>query len=131
MKIFYTILILIPIIWLLAFQQPNLKQIEKGRKLAKSCINCHGTIKGDMAWPLQRIRDYRTQEWLAKMVYNPAGFMYQNEEAAALFKGKSIMQAFPQYSKNDINAILDYFDSLPYNPENYKHRKNWKKISGK
>jgi cytochrome c553 len=114
----------------LSFQvQPDKEQIEKGRKLSKSCTNCHGTTaKGATAFPLQRIRQFRTQDWLVKMVYNPAGFMNQNEEAAALFNGKPIMQAFPQFSKSDINAIFDYFDSLPYDPKNYKHRRGWKPL---
>lgn len=126
MKALVTIIFLTFSVALLSFyqKQPDPKQIDRGKQLSKSCTNCHGTTKGNTAYPLQRIRQYRTKEWIYKFMKNPAGFAAENKEVAAMFSKRGyIMQAFPSLTKADINAILDYLDSLPYDPKEYKHRK--------
>lgn len=107
-----------------AYAQNKNKQIEKGKLLATSCTNCHGTTKAELADPLQRIRKKRTADYIYKLMKNPMKFADENKTAKKVFAKRGLqMPAFPGLSKADINAILDYLDSLPYDPKNYSHRK--------
>lgn len=110
---------------LFAFSQKKLgkEQIEKGRTLAKNCINCHGTTTVVLAGPLQRIRKFRTADYIYTLMKNPMQFADENATAKKVFDKRGLqMPAFANLSKENINAILDYFDSLPYDPKNYKTR---------
>ena len=104
-------------------KQPTKQQLEKGKALAASCINCHGTTKAVLADPLQRIRKKRTADYIYTLMKNPMQFADENATAKKVFDKRGLqMPAFANLSKEDINAILDYFDSLPYDPKNYKTR---------
>jgi len=99
-------------------------QIAKGKELYKVCVNCHGTTKGVAAFPLQRIRQVRSMEWIYKMIQDPARFAAENPEAKEVFKKSGyIKPAYPGISKSDIILILNYLDSLPFDSKNYLHRK--------
>jgi hypothetical protein len=115
---------------LLAFSsQPKSKNLRKGKELIRLCSNCHGTTKGAAHHPLQGIRKYRSQNWLLRFMANPAGMAYQDPTANAMFKKAGvIMPAYPTLSKDDINAIFDYLDSLPYDARNYGFRRGWKPL---
>ncbi len=109
----------------IAYAQKKNIQIEKGKQLAASCTNCHGTTQAGIADPLQRIRKVRTADYIYKLIKNPMRFADENKTAKKVFAKRGLqMPAFPGLSKADINAILDYLDSLPYDPKNYSHRKN-------
>ena len=54
---------------------------------------------------------------------NPMQFADVNKTAKKVFAKRGLqMQPFPTLSKDEINAILDYLDSLPYDEKNYKDR---------
>ena len=104
-------------------QKPTKQQIEKGKTLAVPCITCHGTTTAVLADPLQRIRKVRTADYIYKLMKNPMQFADENKTAKKVFAKKGLqMPPFRNLSKADINAIFDYFDSLPYDPKNYKNR---------
>jgi len=106
-----------------AQKPPTKQQLEKGKTLAAACITCHGTTNAIVADPLQRIRKFRTADYIYKLMQNPMRFADENKTAKRVFaKRGSQMQAFPKLSNDEINAILDYLDSLPYDKNNYKDR---------
>ena len=95
-------------------KKPTKEQLEKGKTLAKNCINCHGTTTAVLADPLQRIRKVRTADYIYKLMQNPMKFADENVTARKVFAKIGLqMPAFVKLSKEDINAILDYYDSLP------------------
>jgi hypothetical protein len=102
--------------------QPSTKQLEKGKKLSISCTNCHGTTKKIVAFPIQRIRQYRGKEWAYRIVQNPFKFAAENPKARRLFDNTSWMPSY-KLSRAEIDAIYDYLDSLPYDEKEYTHRK--------
>ncbi len=98
---------------------PPAHQIASGKLLAKNCINCHGTNKAALANPLQGIRKIRTASYIYSLVKNPMRFADENKTAKKVFAKRGLqMPAFPDLSKADIKAILDYFDSIPNNQKN-------------
>lgn len=104
---------------LVAFQpkQPAKNQIERGKTLSKSCTNCHLVSRDFVGPPLKNIRQIRTKDWIYRYTQNPAKFVNENKQAKDLFKKyKSMMSGF-NITKKDIDAILDYFDSLPDDPK--------------
>ena len=104
-------------------QKPTKQQLEKGKTLAANCINCHGTTTAVLADPLQKIRKVRTADYIYKLMQNPMQFADENKTAKKVFAKRGLqMPAFANLSKADIKAIFDYFDSLPYDPKNYKNR---------
>jgi hypothetical protein len=117
-------------IGLLAFSaQPKSKNLKKGKELTRWCSNCHGTTKGGPHHPLQGIRKYRSQDWLMRFMANPVAMASQDPTANAMFKKAGvIMPAYPTLTKEDINAIFDYLDSLPYDARNYGFRRGWKPL---
>lgn len=125
-KIFFIICCLISFT-LIVFSQkkPAKEQLEKGMALSKQCVNCHGTTTAVLADPLQRIRKVRTADYIYKLMQNPMKFADENATAKKVFAKRGLqMPAFAKLSKADINAILDYFDSLPYDPKNYEYRRS-------
>ena len=97
----------------IAYAQKKNIQLEKGKILAANCINCHGTTKAILAHPLQRIRKKRSADYIYKLMKNPMRFADENKTAKKVFAKRGLqMPAFPALSKNDIDAILDYIDSL-------------------
>ena len=114
-KIFFIICFLNSFIGI-AFSQkkPAKERLEKGKALAKNCINCHGTTTEVLADPLQRIRKVRTADYIYKLMQNPMKFADENATARKVFAKRGLqMPAFAKLSKDDINAILDYYDSMP------------------
>jgi cytochrome c553 len=110
---------------LIAFAQkkPAKEWLEKGKTLAKACLDCHGTTSAILADPLQRVRKVRTADYIYKLMKNPMQFADENATARKVFAKRGLqMPAFANLSKADINAILDYLDSLPYDPKNYAFR---------
>ncbi len=109
----------------IAYAQKKKIQFEKGKILAANCINCHGTTQAILADPLQGIRKKRSADYIYKLMKNPMRFADENKTAKKIFAKRGLqMPAFPALSKADINAILDYLDSLPYDPKNYSFRKS-------
>src|SRR5215217_7456434 len=93
--------------------QSGKSQLELGKRLYRSCQNCHSN-KSNIAPTLQNVRQIRGKEWVYKFTYNPAGFASSNLEARKLIaKWKVIMPAFPALTKAQINAICDYVDTMP------------------
>ena len=105
------------------------KRINIGKALYSSCSSCHLINKNGTGPGLQRIRDYRTPEWIYAFVKNPPLFISQNPEAKILQQEYgSMMPLYPSLTKYDLEAILDYLDSLPYDSNAYGYRRNMKKI---
>lgn len=89
-------------------------QLEKGKILAKKCIDCHGNASNALADPLRGIRKIRTTNYIYSLMKNPMRFADENKIAKKAFAKRGLqMPPFPDLSKDDIKAILDYFDSIP------------------
>jgi cytochrome c553 len=97
-----------------AQKKPTLIQLEKGKTLAKKCIDCHGPATTALADSLRDIRKIRTQNYIYKLIKNPMRFAEENKTAKKVFAKRGLqMPPFPYLTKAEIKAILDYFDSLP------------------
>ena len=100
-------------------KQPTPQQLANGKALAKSCIDCHGTNKAVLADPLQGIRKIRTADYIYNLMKNPMRFADENKTAKKVFTKRGLqMPPFPDLTKADIKAILDYFDSISNNKKN-------------
>ena len=87
----------------------------QGEALFKAnCASCH---KPDADYTGPALKGARTREpdkdWVYKWVANPAGMIASDAYAKGLFdKWKpTVMTAFPQLKKAEIDAILDYVDA--------------------
>ena len=99
------------------------EQLKKGETLYISCIHCHGTTTGALADPLQRIRKVRTADYLYKMMQDPMKFAAENKTAKKVFEKRGLqMPSYDHLSSEELKAIFDYLDSLPYDRKNYTHR---------
>ena len=97
-----------------AQKKPTALELEKGKMLAKKCIDCHGTTNIALADPLSGIRKIRTANYIYNLMKNPMRFADENKTAKKAFAKRGLqMPPFPNLSKEDIKAILDYFDSIP------------------
>jgi mono/diheme cytochrome c family protein len=106
-----------------SFGQPGKRRIERGKDLFEAnCLPCHMPTRNFVARPIQRIRKYRGKDWAYKVVQNPAKLASENKKAKELFSKSTMMSAF-NLPKSDIDAIYDYLDSLPFDPNEYKFRK--------
>lgn len=107
-----------------AQKQSTPKQLANGKVLAKNCIDCHGTNKAVLTDPLHGIRKIRTADYIYNLMKNPMRFADENKTAKKVFAKRGLqMPPFPDLSKADIKAILDYFDSLPFDKDNQKNKK--------
>ncbi len=110
--------VLICLIWLalpyaIAQKKPTAHELEKGKALAKKCIDCHASPGAALADPLRGIRKKRTADYIYNLMKNPMRFADENKTAKKIFSKRGLqMPPFPNLSKEDIKAILDYFDSL-------------------
>ena len=96
-----------------AQKKPTTQQLAIGKALAKNCIDCHGTNKAVLADPLQGIRKIRTANYIYALMKNPMRFADENKTAKKAFAKRGLqMPPFPDLTKADIKAILDYFDSM-------------------
>jgi cytochrome c553 len=97
-----------------AQQKPAMSQPEKGKLLAKPCMDCHASPGAALADPLKGIRKIRTAGYIYSLLKNPMVFADENKTAKKVFAKRGLqMPPFPNLSKEDIKAILDYFDSIP------------------
>jgi cytochrome c553 len=104
---------------LFAQKRPTIIQIEKGKTLAKKCMDCHNDTATALADPLRGIRKIRTANYIYSLLKNPMQFAGENKIAKKAFAKRGLqMPPFPDLSKADIKAILDYFDSIPAYHEN-------------
>jgi cytochrome c553 len=97
-----------------AQQKPAAAQPEKGKALAKPCMDCHASPGAALADPLKGIRKIKTAAYIYSLIKNPMVFADENKTAKKAFAKRGLqMPPFPNLSKEDIKAILDYFDSIP------------------
>ena len=102
-----------------AQKKPSALELEKGKTLAKKCIDCHGTTTAILADPLYGIRKIRTADYIYNLMKNPMRFADENKTAKKVFTKRGLqMPPFPDLTKADIKAILDYFDSISTNKKN-------------
>jgi mono/diheme cytochrome c family protein len=119
LKYFFLPLYLLMCIFAQAQKRPTAQQLTQGKLLAKNCIDCHNNGKVALADPLQGIRKIRTANYIYSIVQNPMRFADENKTAKKVFAKKGLqMPPFPDLSKADIKAILDYFDSIAYTKKN-------------
>jgi mono/diheme cytochrome c family protein len=93
----------------------NNSAFAQGEALFKAqCANCH-KVDGDYTGPwLKGARDRQPdKEYVYKWMANPAGMIASDPYAKALFaKWKpTVMTAFANLKKTEVDAILDYVDS--------------------
>lgn len=106
-------------VFIYAQKKPTAQQLATGKALAKSCIDCHGTNNAVLADPLRGIRKVRTADYIYNLMKNPMRYADENKMAKKVFAKRGLqMPPFPNLSKKDIKAILDYFDSMPGNKKN-------------
>lgn len=97
-----------------AQKKPTAPELEKGKTLAKKCMDCHASPNATLAGPLRGIRKKRTAGYIYNLVKNPMRFADENITAKKVFAKRGLqMPPFPNLTKEDIKAILDYFDSIP------------------
>jgi hypothetical protein len=92
---------------------------QDGAALFKAnCANCHKPDKDYTGPMLKGVRPGEpSPDWVYKWVANPAGMISTDPHAKMLFAkyGPTVMTAFPQLKKEEIDAILKYADD--YVPE--------------
>jgi hypothetical protein len=107
---------------LLAFLQKldKAKQIERGKSLfyKKGCSSCHAETTKKLDFPFQRDREIYGREWVYQMIWNNQLLRIKDIRALELFKKcyNTFMPVWPNMTKADIDAICDYVDSFPYDP---------------
>ena len=86
----------------------------QGEALFKAnCANCH---KPDADYTGPALKGSREREpskdWIYKWVANPAGLIASDPYAKALFEKwkPTVMTAFPQLKKEEVDAIMDYVE---------------------
>ncbi len=93
----------------------NNSAFAQGEALFKAnCANCHKPDQDYTGPALKGARDREpSKDWVYVWVHNPAGYIASDAYAKALAdKWKpTIMTAFPNLKKEEIDAILDYVDS--------------------
>jgi len=88
--------------------------LEKGKILAKPCLECHASPGAALADPLRGIRKTRSTDYIYQLIKNPMVFAAENKTAKKVFAKRGLqMPPFPDLDKAAIKAILDYFDSIP------------------
>lgn len=99
-----------------AQQRQAAASIEKGKLLARPCLECHASPNATLGDPLRGIRKIRSTAYIYSLLKNPMQFADENKTAKKVFAKRGLqMPPFPDLTKPDIKAILDYFDSLPVN----------------
>ncbi len=103
---------------LIAFISPNFVQAQEGEALFKAnCANCHKPNQDYTGPALAGARKREpSADWVYKWVANPAG---TNDDYAVKLKDKwkpTIMTAYPNLTKKQIDGILDYVDNYKEPP---------------
>jgi cytochrome c551/c552 len=98
---------------LIGFTSNNSAFAQSGEELFKAnCANCHKPDENYTGPKLRAVRDHLPDAaWLYKWVANPAG---TNDAYATKLKETwkpTIMTAYPNLKKEQIDAILDYVDA--------------------
>lgn len=102
-----------------AQQSAAAARLEKGKLLAKPCIECHASPDATLGGPLRGIRKLRTADYIYSLLKNPMVFADENKIAKKAFAKRGLqMPPFPYLTKTELKAILDYFDSLPIEKTN-------------
>jgi cytochrome c551/c552 len=101
---------------LIGFISNNSASAQSGEELFKAnCANCHKADADYTGPKLRGVRDHLPDAaWLYKWVANPAGMIGTDAYAKTLAdKWKpTIMTAYPNLKKDQIDAILDYVDAF-------------------
>ena len=85
-----------------AQKKPNAPELEKGKTLAKKCMDCHASPNATLADPLRGIRKKRTDDYIYNLVKNPMRYADENKTAKKVFSKKGLqMPPFPDLSKKD------------------------------
>ncbi len=93
-------------------------QAQNGQALFSSnCASCHAVHKrltGPALEGVEQRGPWKDKAQIHAWVHNPAGYMKTNTYTAGLYKEYQVMmQAFPQLSDKDIDAIIDYTKTVP------------------
>lgn len=100
---------------------------DHGKKLFESnCNSCHAPDKRLVAPPFQRLREVADTNWIVAFVKNNETLRAKGDiRANYIYKkfGGMLMSTFPDLTKADIIAILDYVDTYPYDDKEYLFRK--------
>ncbi|MEN8815563.1 MAG: cytochrome c [Nonlabens sp.] len=90
------------------------EQQELGEFLFKTnCASCHKRYKKAVGPALYGVTERRDQEWLYKWIINSAQLIKSGDaQAVAIYNeyNQSNMNAFPQLSNEDIDAILSWVE---------------------
>ncbi|WP_405369098.1 c-type cytochrome [Nonlabens sp. Asnod2-A12] len=91
------------------------EQQKKGKSLFKTnCAACHKLFKKAVGPGLYGVTDRYEKEWLYKWIHNSAALIKSGDvQAVALYNeyNQANMNSFPNLTKEDIDAILDYIES--------------------
>ena len=91
------------------------EQQQLGKQLFKAnCATCHKPIKKSVGPPLAGVSQKRDAEWIYSWVANPQAKIDSGDAyAIKIYKeyNQTSMNAFPQLSTTDIDAILAYADT--------------------
>ncbi|MEO5943696.1 MAG: c-type cytochrome [Ferruginibacter sp.] len=102
------------ILFIAFFLSGNNVLAQDGAALFKAnCANCHKPDKDYTGPALKGVRAGEPNaDWVYKWVANPAGMISTDPHAKMLFAkyGPTVMTAFPQLKKEEIDAILKYAD---------------------
>lgn len=87
---------------------------ELGKSLFKTnCASCHKRYKKAVGPALYGVTERRDQEWLYKWIVNSTQLIKSGDaQAVAIYNeyNQSNMNAFPQLSNEDIDAILSWVE---------------------
>lgn len=90
------------------------EQQELGESLFKTnCASCHKRYKKALGPALYGVTERRDIEWLYTWIKNSAAMIKSGDaQAVALYNeyNQSNMNAFPQLSKEDVDAILSWME---------------------
>ncbi|PZX39231.1 cytochrome c [Nonlabens dokdonensis] len=90
------------------------EQQELGESLFKTnCASCHKRYKKAVGPALYGVTERRDQEWLYKWIVNSSQLIQSGDaQAVAIYNeyNQSNMNAFPQLSNDDIDAILSWVE---------------------
>ncbi|MBS1496652.1 MAG: c-type cytochrome [Bacteroidetes bacterium] len=106
------------ILFVFLFSANNVMAQDGAALFKANCANCHKPDKDYTGPALKGVRAGEpSPDWVYKWIENPAGMISTDPHAKTLFAkfGPTVMTAFPQLKKEEIDAILKYADD--YVPE--------------
>jgi mono/diheme cytochrome c family protein len=90
------------------------EQQELGKTIFKTnCAACHNRYKKAVGPALYGVSERHEIEWIYEWIYDPAAMIKSgDQEAVAIYNeyNQANMNAFPQLSKQDIDAILSWVE---------------------